>query len=448
MAQAKTAAGQPVVEFGAAAREELFLLDPGVTYLNHGSYGATLRLLFEAQAFYHRRQEAQPVLFMETEALQGMIAAQRAVALEVGADPRDLVVLPNATTAVNTVLHSLRLQRGEHLLVTDLTYPAVRNAAARLAAEAGAGLVEVRILDVLEDRHRLVQRFEAGLAAGKGRIRLCIIDHIISALPVHLPVYELCALCKRYAVPALVDGAHAVGAVTLDLASLGATYYTSNLHKWLCSPKGTAFLWVAPEAQAGLAPLVTSHGYNLGFQGDFFWRGTNDYTAFLTLPAAVAIMRLLDTGGAARRYRHNLLAQAVSVLLDAWGTEEVLGLDAPESCMAAVELPHLGAFTAAPNQHDSPDPSSNGTTVFSRSRHETNGATSHARAKPSAVWCEPTSATAEALHAALRWRFQIEVPVICLRGKLYVRLSAQIYNQLDDYRRLGSAVLELQGGVL
>ncbi|KAL4444111.1 hypothetical protein ABPG75_011848 [Micractinium tetrahymenae] len=393
------AAGRAEELLGTAAREQLFMLDPEWTYLNHGSYGAALRLAVEAQRYFQDRLEAQPVLFQEEEALGALRQAQLAVAALVGAEPRDVVFIANATTAVNAVLQSTPLGAGDLILLASTTYPAVRSAAARVAAQRGAALLEVELLSALAGPPEVVLgRFEAALQAGRGRVKLAILDHIISLAPAHLPVAPLAALCRRHGAAVLVDGAHAVGAVPLDIPALGCDYYTSNLHKWACTPKGAAFLWAARSRQCDLLPLVTSHGYGLGFQGEFLWSGTSDWSAVMAVPTALAVLQALEP--AASAYRTALLRQAVALLLAAWGTRGALGVQAPLACMSAVEMPPLSG-------------------------------------QP------PSAQFASAVQHALRERHRVEVPVACAGGRLWCRISCQLYNTLSDYQKLADAVLEL-----
>ncbi|KAI3427076.1 hypothetical protein D9Q98_007016 [Chlorella vulgaris] len=391
-------AGDACGLLGAAARSSLFMLEKDAVYLNHGSYGAALKVAIQAQHYFQERLEAQPVRFMETEALQALRQAQLALAQVVGSHPADLVFVSNATTAVNAVLRSIQLGPGDLLLIATTTYPAVRSAAARVAQLRGAALLEVELLDVLDQPAAIIQRYQAALQAGGGRVRLAVLDHIISQVPSHLPVAALCALCREHGAASLVDGAHAVGALPLRIPELGCDYYTSNAHKWLCSGKGVAFLWAAQERQAGLLPLVTSHGHGLGFQGEFLWPGTSDMTAAMALPTAIAVMQALEP--AATQYRRQLLRAAVALLSVAWGTQGVLGVQAKEATMCSVEMPPLSG-------------------------------------RP------PSAQLAGQVHAALRQRYRIEVPVACVRGRLWCRVSAQVYNELGEYQQLADAVKAL-----
>ncbi|GFH10613.1 aminotran_5 domain-containing protein, partial [Haematococcus lacustris] len=266
------AGGQLPLAFGMPARQQLFCLEPDAVYLNHGSYGAAFRLGVEVAHWHQLQLEAQPVRFMETDGIRGLVAAVAQVARWVGAEPADVVPVPNATTAVNAVLHSLPLRKGDVILVMNTTYPAVRSAAARIAARSGARLLLVNLAaaDLSPDPRAVIAIMRRAVAAvAPGRLALAILDHVISFPPVILPVKELVEVCRQAGARVLLDGAHAFGSVPdLDVPSLGADYYTSNLHKWGCCPKGAAFLWAHPRLQSGLLPLVTSHGYGQGFRAE------------------------------------------------------------------------------------------------------------------------------------------------------------------------------------
>eukprot|EP00884_Botryococcus_braunii_P020923 jgi/Botrbrau1/7514/Bobra.0019s0005.1 len=369
-----------------------------------GPTGATFRVAMEAQDWYRQRLEAQPVRFMEDEALPAVLTALTAVGQLVGADFRDLAAVTNATSAINLVVQSLHLRRGDLLLMTNLTYPAVKHTLARAAGAAGAGLLEVQLTrEVLtaDSSEPLISLFKEALSKGTKqgrRIRLAVIDHIASNPPYHFPVGQLCSLCRAADAQVLVDGAHAVGAVPLEISSLGADYYTSNLHKWACSPKGAAFLWVHRSRQASLRPLVTSHGYGLGFWAEMLWAGTSDATAMMAVPASLAVLRNIGLERI-RQYNHSLLLEAVALLTGAWATSTVIGADKEWACMASVQLPDLGA--AFPVSIES----------------------------------------ALRLHDCLRKDFNIEVPCSCYGGSLWVRISAQYYNTRADYQALADAIL-------
>jgi hypothetical protein len=255
--------------FGPATRKEHFLLEEGCAFINHGSYGATLRCALEAKEFWLKRMEAQPVRFMDDEILPLLSEASRALASFISARPEDLALVPNATTAVNAVVRSLPLRSGDVCLSLDISYGACKSAIDYACLRAGATLERV-VVSWPYNPDQVVDAVEAALNALGSRVKFCLFDHITSCPAVLMPVRRLVSLCKERGVLCMVDGAHAVGAIDLRFdgsseADVGADFYTSNCHKWLMTPKGTAFLHVRKQHQHMVRPTVISHGYALGF---------------------------------------------------------------------------------------------------------------------------------------------------------------------------------------
>jgi isopenicillin-N epimerase len=312
------------------------------------------------------------------------------VAAFVGARADDLVFVDNATTGANAVLRSLPLREGDEILVLDHTYGAVALTAGFVARQAGARVVTVELPYPVREPGAIVDAIAAALTP---RTRLAILDHITAESALRLPIEEIAARCRERAVPVLVDGAHVPGALALDLPALGVDWYTANLHKWAWSPRSCGFLWAAPERQAGLHPPVISWGLDQGFAAEFDWVGTRDPTPFLAAPAGIAMLEELGAD-AVRSYNHRLAWQGAHHLAERWGTAFVT----PESMigtMATVPLP------------------------------------------------EPLGATRDAafrLRDALLYEDRIEVQLHAFHGRLWVRISAQIYNDLADVERLGEAV--------
>ena len=382
-------------------------LDPTLTFLNHGSFGACPRPVLEAQRRERERLEANPVRYLARE-LEGRLDAVRAeLAAFVGADPADLAFVANATTAVNAVVRSLRFRPGDELLALDHGYNACLNVLRHAAAEQGARLVLARIPFPLASEDAAV---EAVLAAAGPRTRLALVDHVTSPTGLVLPIERIVPALESRGIPVLVDGAHAPGMVPLDLRALAASYYTGNAHKWLCAPKGAGFLHVRRELQGAIRPPVLSHGANATrgdrsrFQLEFDWVGTTDPTAVLAIPEALRFVGSLVPGGWPEVMRRNraLALAARSHLAGALGVAP----PAPESM--------VGSLAALPLPDGAGDP------------------------PRSPLYQDP-------LQDALFERFAIEVPVVPWPAppRRLVRVSAQLYNTLDDYRRLGAALREL-----
>jgi isopenicillin-N epimerase len=318
----------------------LWPLDPAVAYLNHGSFGACPTALLEHQHALRLELEREPVDFL-SRGLAGRLASARgALAAFVGADPDDLAFVVNATAGVGTVLRSLRLGPGDELLTTNHAYGACRKTLEYVATLSGATVVSARVPFPLRGAEDVV---EPVLAALTPRTRLALLDHVTSPTGLIFPIERLVRELAARGVDTLVDGAHALGMLPLELGRLGAAYYTANAHKWLCAPKGAAFLFVRRDRQQQVHPLVISHGYHPNgeaFRAEFDWTGTADPSAWLSIPACLAFLGDLLPGGFAALMAHNhaLALRARAILCDAVGTpppcpDDMIG------ALASVPLP-------------------------------------------------------------------------------------------------------------
>lgn len=390
-----------------AADPLLWKLDPEVVFLNHGSFGACPRAVLEYQQVMRDRMERQPLQFLARE-LEGLLDHARAsLAAFVGADPDCLVYVPSATAGVNTVLRSLEFKPGDELLVTDQEYNACRNALNYAAERTGARVVAVPIPFPLENSGQIV---DAVLAAVTPKTRLALLDHVVSQTGLVLPMERLVAGLQAKGVDCLVDGAHSPGMIPLNLNALGAAYYTGNCHKWLCAPKGSAFLHVRKDLQQHIRPLVISHGANTSrtdrskFLVEFGWAGTSDPSACLAVPEAIKFMASLLPGGwRAVMERNRALALAGRDILCA-------ALRIPAPCPDEF----VGSTAAVPLP-DSP-----------------------AERRPILPAFEYP------LQVELRTKHQIEVPMMPWPAppKRLLRISAQLYNSTLQYDFLAVKLLE------
>lgn len=409
-------------------------LDPRVTYLNHGSYGACPTAVLEAQAKWRDQMEADAVSFFARGVFDMLDRSRRALAAQFGGEATDYVFCRNATTAVETILdnvargHGLADGRpfgpGDELLAFDHEYRACLNNLNRLAARTGAHVVHVPMPLEREGRSSISadEIVESLLAAVTPRTRVCLLSHITSASGAVLPVERIVRELEHRGVTTVVDAAHGPGAVAVDIAALGCAFYTSNCHKWLCSPKGAALLWVRPDLQDGFRPLVLSNhaetnSFPLGagarskYQMEFDYTGTDDYTAAGAVADALDLLpQIAGTnwpGIIARN--HQLVLEGRDSLCQRLGIEPPYA-DELIGPMATLPLPILP----------------------------------ESRRQPLAT--RPTY-FADALQDALLTNHGIQVPVWRNRqdlsdGRRYFRISAQLYNNVEQYEYLASALAE------
>ena len=320
-----------------------FALDPSLAFLNHGSFGACPRAVLARQLELRARMEHNPMQFFVRD-LEGLLdEARSAVAPWMGGAPEDLVFVPNATTAVNAIVRSLDLAPGDELLTTDHAYAACKNALAFVADRAGARVVVAAVPFPLRDPADVT---EAVLRAVTPRTQLALIDHVTSPTGLVFPVADIVAGLAARGVDTLIDGAHAVGMVPVDVERLGAAYYATNLHKWLAAPKGTAVLHVRRDRQDVVRPTSISHGHTSRrtdrsrYLVEFDWTGTVDPTGPLCVPAAIEALEAVWPGGiAALRDRNRALALRMRDALCAHLDVPAPAPDAMIGALAAVPVP-------------------------------------------------------------------------------------------------------------
>jgi isopenicillin-N epimerase len=386
----------------------LFLLQPDVVFLNHGSFGACPRPVFEAYQRWQLEMERQPVEFLGRRFASLMQAARQELAAYVGAGAGDLVYVPNATTGLNVVARSLPLGPGDEVLATDHEYGALDRTWRFVCARRGARYVNQPLPLPLASAEQVIEAVWAGVTE---RTRVLFISHITSPTALILPIAELIRRARAAGIWTIVDGAHVPGQIDLDLAALGADFYAGNCHKWLCSPPGSAFLYARPEMQLLLEPLVVSWGWqpenntllsldSAGKTASPFileqeWQGTRDVSAYLSVPAAIQFQAEYNWPRV-RAECHELLRQARQAVTDLTGLPPIC----PDSAdwyaqMAALPLPPCNA---------------------------------------------------EELKQQLYDDYCVEVPIIDWNGRQFVRVSVQGYNTREDMDALVSALGKLLPG--
>ena len=394
---------QPLVRPKPSDFRRHWQLAPEIVFLNHGSFGACPRHILKLQSELRASMEAEPVQFLWRYYEDRLQLARQELARFIGAEAKDLVFVTNATSGVNAVLRSLNLQPGDELITTNLDYNACHNVLLEVARAAGAKVVVANVPFPLKSADEITA---AILEVLTPRTRLALLDHVTSNSAVIFPIETIIRELETRGVDTLIDGAHAPGMLPLNLRELRPTYYTANLHKWVCAPKGAAFLYVREGRQAGVQPAVISHGNNrprpgfTSFQDRFDWAGTFDPSAWFCVGEAIQFMGGLLPGGWPEIYRrnHDLLVTARRLLCEQWQVEP----PCPEHL--------LGSLAAIP--------------------------------LPERFQSAPLSGKIDPEQLRLYDEFGIEVPFnrFGQPERRWLRISAQLYNSPADYEYLAAAL--------
>jgi isopenicillin-N epimerase len=366
--------------------KDLFLLDPNIIFLNHGSYGATPRTVFEEYQEWQRRLERQPVLFLGRQLPELLGESRRVLGEYLNADPDDLVYIPNATHGVNIVAHSLKLQPGDEILATDHEYGACDYTWEFVCEKAEARYINQPVPLPVASGEEIVDQFWQGVTA---RTKVIYLSQITSSTALRLPVEEICRRAREKGILSIVDAAHAPGQIPFDLQALNADVVFGNAHKWMLNAKGSAFLYVRRERQDLIEPFIVSWGYHptpdiatgSRFIDYLQWTGTKDPAAALTVPAAIRFMQ--EHKWDQVRWRcHELLRQAIERICELTGLPPLYPLDSDfYSQMGIAPLPASDLAT---------------------------------------------------LKSCLYDEYGIEVPLTEWRDRQFIRISIQGYNTPDD----------------
>ena len=393
---------------GSDTDKQHWNLDPSVTFLNHGSFGATPKVILAAQRALHDELERNPVDFFQRKLTSLLDASREAMADFVNADPAGIAFVQNSTTGINTVIHAHKFRPTDQLLVTNHEYNACHNALQHIARRDGAKVVVVDLPFPFKHKQQLV---DAIMEKVTPMTRLALIDHVTGPTGVILPIEELIPQLHARGVETVIDGAHALGMLPIDLTKLDPTYYVGNCHKWMCGPKTSALLFVSKSRREKVRPLTISHGANASldlrsrFHLEFDWMGTTDPTAQLVIPQVLDFFREHVPGGWAglRAHNHALVLEGRNLLCHAFHSKH----SAPDECigsMATIALPGGPSKRKKDTIHG---------------QHE--------------------------LQVHLKTDYNIEVPIVSWGGddKRWVRISAQLYNTTADYEKLVEALKTL-----
>jgi isopenicillin-N epimerase len=376
------------------------MLKSGVAFLNHGSFGATPRRVLAEQGEWRRRIEAEPIELLGRRCEALIDEAKAPIGRFLGMNSNDFGFVTNATEGINAVLRSLTFKPGDELTTTTHVYNAVRQAMKHVASRAGgiggAGYREIEIPLPVESPQQLADAVLNGLSE---RTRLLVIDHVTSPTALVFPVEQITAECAARGIDVIVDGAHVPGMLALDVPKIGAAYYAGNLHKWVCAPKGSAFLWVRPDKQSAVHPCIISHLLGEGFAREFSWQGTRDISNWLSVPKAIEFMGELGWERV-RAHNHAMAVWAQRMLCERFGVEPISPLDGNMiGSMATVRLPGRLATMSE----------------------------------------EVGKATQQRLYS----EFQVEAPLVYWGGRWHVRVCCQVYNRPEEIDRLAEAIVAL-----
>ena len=383
-------------------------LDPNTVFLNHGSFGATPIAVLEEQDRIRRLMERDPVHFVERLSHEMWQNSINELSKFLNADSGGMSFVANATTGVNTILRSLNLSKGDEIIVPDHAYQACRNAIDFVTERSGARTVVIRIPFRIDDESDIIDPI---ISAISDRTVLAMIDTVSSPTGIRMPFEKLVGLIQERGVDVLVDAAHGPGIVPLDIRKLNAAYITGNCHKWICTPKGSAFLHIRDDRREGVKPLTIGHGYSSDlpsaekFRMEFDWTGTRDPSPWLCIPFAISHIGGLINGGWTEimNKNHEMVIFGRDLLC------ETLDISPPTpdsmvSSMSSVEFPWNEDVGPAPIDGDP-------------------------------------------IHNTLFDEYRIQVPVISWpnHNRKYLRISAQVYNSKEDYEYLSDSLISILG---
>eukprot|EP00730_Choanoeca_flexa_P012085 TRINITY_DN3199_c0_g1_i1.p1 TRINITY_DN3199_c0_g1~~TRINITY_DN3199_c0_g1_i1.p1 ORF type:complete len:472 (+),score=102.54 TRINITY_DN3199_c0_g1_i1:23-1417(+) len=434
------------VTFGHALLDQ-FMLESGFVNLNHGSFGAVPKVVHEAQLDFTRQAEARPDDWFRGgyQTILGRMRSQLSSYVNASAD--DLVFVENVSAAINAVLRSLATGPDDTFLVLSCAYAMVSNTLLWLQEQKRAKLLVVDIqfpiqgdADVLAAVRQVLEQHKQNNPSNP--IKMAVFSHIVSIPAIRLPIEELSTLAKQHNVQhIMVDGAHALGHIDIDIAQYqqaGVDLYTSNGHKWLFCPKGTAFLWTSPQLHPSIAPTVVSSDWAAhDYMRDFLYTGTRDYTPFASVEAAFNFRQSLGGDAAIRQYMVEQARQGAKELVAQWSTRLAAPINMSDA-MLTVELPACLGEQAATLMSDMAQEYNIQIVVFQMPTAAKSIGGSSSALYPSQSALPPDCADSNSCLGIKTSRKDNEAA-----QPWWVRISAQVYTELDDIRRVGDIVNEL-----
>lgn len=371
-----------------------WMLDPEITYLNHGSFGARTASVFEAQQRHKLEFEASPVDYLDRKR-HLFIDARQTVAGFVGCDCEGFGFVENATTGVGSVIRSIEFDQGDEILTTNHVYNGVRQLLSYHARRNNLLYSEVSIPLPIVKSSEIVSRITSACTSST---KVLVVDHVASSSSIVFPIAEIVQICKEKDILVLVDGAHAPGMLTLNVNKVGADWYVGNLHKWVCAPLGAAFVWTSQQHRSTTHPMTVSHWLDQGYTSEFDWQGTRDVSAWITAADAIRYGESIGWDRI-RTHNHQLVTWMHESLIHEWGVEPLAPLDGSMfGSMATVLLQNSGPQTAD---------------------------------------------DCLLLRDQLYSKYRIEVPIIEFQGRGALRLSAHLYSKTEDIDLLKTAMRAL-----
>lgn len=375
-----------------------FMLDPNIIFLNHGSFGSTPIPVFAKYQDFQKQLEYRPIEFLGRQCHALLTSARASVSEYLHTNKDNLVFVPNATTGINIVARSLNLHAGDEVLTTDHEYGAMDRTWRFLSTKSGFSYRSFRVkLPFLPD-NEFVEDLFSNIS---DKTKVIYLSHISSPTSIFFPVKEICKHAKKMGILTVIDGAHAPGQIPLDLDDIGADFYTGNFHKWLCAPKGSAFLYANPAVQELLEPLIVSWGYESldpgvsKFQDYFEWVGTKDISAYLSVPAAIQF-QAENHWNIVRKHCHEIARSSLEEISSYFDLPSLYGSDKNFAQMVTIPV--------------------------------------------------PTTIPALDLKNRLYDSYHIEIPVIEWENRLFIRLSVQGYNDAEEIYEFNRVIREIYSG--